>query len=66
MLSDSTLLFSKMPHPTVKTHTFHQSAANGLCNILISCNLYYHFENGSVESDSMDRSNVNETADQLI
>ena len=27
MLSDSTLLFSKMSHPTVQIHTFHRSAA---------------------------------------
>ena len=30
MLSDSTLPFSKMPHPTVQIHTFHRSAANVL------------------------------------
>ena len=29
MLSDSTLTFSKMPHPTVQIHTFHRSAENG-------------------------------------
>ena len=27
LLSDSTLLFSKISHPTVQIHTFHQSAA---------------------------------------
>ena len=27
LLSDSTLLFSKMPNPTVQIHTFHRSAA---------------------------------------
>ena len=30
MLSHYTLPFSKTPHPTVKIHTFHWSAANGL------------------------------------
>ena len=28
MLSDSTIPFSKTPHPTVDTNTFHRSAAN--------------------------------------
>ena len=53
MLSDSTLLSSKIPRPTVQIHTFHQSSPNGICNLYISCNLYYHFERKSPLNQSI-------------